>query len=197
MPRSRRNQSSVSSTLRNNLSFVILQCKISATIGDARIYRLQLHWSKGCDFDNSIRSLNRGIAPSFSLLLHADNAQRTNCSPPYRWKQLLHSCGHLDRWSPQNDVPMMLTVPRREYDDSRSTSLGNKPHCHFIIANRSARNSHKSHRTGYPVRHTPELMPVFLNTIIYGNLSTAKLSYAHTDTQFSSISSNIFILSVN
>lgn len=84
---------------------------------------------------------------------------------------------------------MMLTVPRREYDDSRSTSLGNKPHCHFIIANRSARNSHKSHRTGYPVRHTPELMPVFLNTIIYGNLSTAKLSYAHTDTQFSSISS--------
>lgn len=66
---------------------------------------------------------------------------------------------------------MMLTVARREYDDSRSTSLGNKPHCHFIIANRSARNSHKSHRTGYPVRHTPELMPVFLNTIIYGNIS--------------------------
>ena len=65
----------------------------------------------------------------------------------------------------------MLTVARREYDDSRSTSLGNKPHCHFIIANRSARNSHKSHRTGYPVRHTPELMPVFLNTIIYGNIS--------------------------
>lgn len=42
------------------VSLVILQCKISATIGDARIYRLQLRWPKGCDFDNSIRSLNRG-----------------------------------------------------------------------------------------------------------------------------------------
>lgn len=99
-------------------------------------YKIISTRSKRCNLASCSRSLRKKIY-AFFFSLAGNN---------------YYSCGQMwisAKWC-TNDVDS------REYDgDSRSTRAGNKPHCHFIIANRSARNGHKSHRTGYPVRHTP------------------------------------------